>query len=444
MVFRSEALRRIAVALVLGVAVCAAAPSVDTLARRGILGVTTVDAAGGVRINAVIPSLPGDVAGMRPDDFIISVDDAPIGTVAQFLSKLRRPAGRPVSVGIMRGGQRITVRAVLTEAAKESDPAVDTRYGAVDVEHSMRRTLVTVPHGATGKHPAVLIVGGIGCFSIDVASNAQDPYLRLTHDLSRRGFVTMRLEKSGVGDSQGPPCRSVDFNAESASYGVAFDALRSDPSVDSAHVYVVGHSIGSLIGPHLALQKPVAGLVVAEGVGVDWIEYELLNSRRQEMLGGATPAEVDAALLLKELCMHRLLVEKQPREAVLREKPQCKDYIAYPTGDDYFRQLVTLNVAEPWTKLSIPVLAIYGTADFVTDEADHHRIVDIVNGAHPGDARLAVIPGMDHNLVNAGSPKASLERSSNGGPAPYDERFSAAVTEWLCERERCAPAPGSA
>ena len=316
---------------------------------------------------------------------------------------------------IVRAGNPLTVRAVLAETARESDPAVDTRYDAVDVDRSLRRTLVTVPHGASGKHPAVLLIGGIGCFSVDVASNAQDAYMRLTHDLSRRGFVTMRLEKSGVGDSQGVSCRSVDFTSEAASYGVAFDALRDDPAVDPAHVYVVGHSIGSLIGPRLALQKPVAGLVVAEGVGVDWIEYELLNSRRQEMLGGATPAEVDNAQLLKELCMHRLLVEKQPRETVLREKPECKDYIAYPTGDDYFRQLVTLNVAEPWTKLSIPVLAIYGTADFVTDEADHHRIVDIVNGAHPGNAKLDVIPGMDHYLVNAGSPKASLERSSKGG-----------------------------
>jgi pimeloyl-ACP methyl ester carboxylesterase len=433
--------RRVAAAVAFGALLCAAAPPGDSLPRRGVLGVSAVDRSGGVTIAAVIPALPGEAAGLRRDDVIASVDGAHVATVAEFLAKLRRPGGQPVSLGIVRGGSPMTVRVVLGETARETDPAVDTLYGAVDVDHSWRRTLVTVPHGATGKHPAVLVVGGIGCFSVDVASNAQDAYMRLTHDLSRRGFVTMRLEKSGVGDSQGPPCRSVDFLAESASYGVAFDALRNDSAVDPAHVYVVGHSIGSLIGPRLALQKPVAGLVVAEGVGVDWIEYELLNSRRQEALGGATPAEVDSALLLKELCMHRLLVEKQPRETLLRDQPACKDYIAYPTGDDYFRELVTLNVAEPWTKLSIPVLAVYGTADFVTDEADHRRIVDIVNGVHPGAATLDVIPGMDHNLVNAGSPKASLERSAKGGPAPYDERFSTAVATWLCERERCAPAP---
>jgi pimeloyl-ACP methyl ester carboxylesterase len=434
------AFRRIAAAVVLGAVLCAAAPAGDALPRRGLLGVSTVDGTGGVTINAVIPSLPGEAAGLRRDDVITTVDGTRVATAAEFLTKLRRPGGQAVSLGIVRGGSPMTVRVVLTEAAKEHDPAVDTRYDALDVDHSLRRALVTMPHGATGKHPAVLIVGGIGCFSVDLASNAQDAYMRLTHDLSRRGFVTLRLEKSGVGDSQGPPCRSVDFVTEAASYGVAFDALRNDPAVDPAHVYVFGHSIGSLIGPRLALQKPVAGLVVAEGVGVGWVEYELLNSRRQEALAGATPAEVDSALLLKELCMHRLLVEKQPRAQVLRERPECNDYIAYPTGDDYFRQLVTLNVAEPWTKLSIPVLAIYGDADFVTAEADHRRIVDIVNGLHPGTAKLDVIPGMDHYLVNAGSPKASLDRATKGGPAPYDERFTTAIATWLCARERCLPA----
>src|ERR1700676_196378 len=103
----SFAFRRIADVVALGLALCAAAPGGDALPRRGLLGVSTVDAMGGVRITAVIPSLPGDVAGLRPNDFIISVDDGLVGTVAQFLTKLRRPGGQPVSLGIMRDGHRV-------------------------------------------------------------------------------------------------------------------------------------------------------------------------------------------------------------------------------------------------------------------------------------------------------------------------------------------------
>lgn len=68
----------------------------------------------------------------------------------------------------------------------------------------------------------------------------------------------------------------------------------------------------------------------------------------------------------------------------------------------YFRQLAALNLAERWTRADVPVPAIYGASDFITEEADHQRIVDIVNGVHPGNATLAVIPGMDHYFTPEG------------------------------------------
>ena len=437
---------RIAIVAALATLVCAAAASAsDTLPRRGLLGVSTTDAnGGGVTINAVLPSLPGEAAGLKPGDVIASVDGTPVANNAEFLVKLRRPGGQPVVLGITRAGSAMPVRVVLAEAAKEHDPAVDTRYDALEIDHSLRRILVTSPHGATGKHPAVLVVGGIGCYSVDVASNTEDAYMRLTHDLSKRGFVTMRLEKSGVGDSQGPPCPTVDYTTEAASYGVALDALRREPLADPAHVYIFGHSIGSIIGPRLAAEKHVAGIAVAEGVARPWIEYELENSRRQAQLGGRSPADVDKSLLLKEDCMHRLLVERQPKSTLLRDKPECADYTQYPAPDAYFQQLAPLNMAQPWMDLSIPVLAVYGTGDFVTDERDHQRIVDIVNAVHPGNARLVVIPGMDHNLTPAGSQGASFDRTvkRNGARATYDPRFTASVAGWLCEHERCMPSAG--
>jgi hypothetical protein len=83
-------------------------------------------------------------------------------------------------------------------------------------------------------------------------------------------------------------------------------------------------------------------------------------------------------------------------------------------------------MAQPWMDLSIPVLAVYGTGDFVTDERDHQRIV---NATHPGNARLTVIPGMDRNLTPAGSQRVSFDRTvkGSGARATYDPRFTAVV-----------------
>lgn len=423
--------------------VAAGAPATavgPVLPRHGVLGVATGDAkGGGAAVLTVLPGSAGGAAGLQRGDVIASVDGTPVANNREFLAKLRRPAGEPVALGIVRAGSPSTVRAVLSPAADESDPLVDTRYDALTFEGTLRRTLVTVPHGSTGKHPALLFVGGIGCYSVDVATNPQDPYLRLSHDLSRRGFVTLRLEKSGLGDSQGPPCATVDYVTEAASYTAAYDALARDPAVDPKRIYVFGHSIGTVIAPRLALARATAGIIAAEGVGRGWIEYELINTRRQLALTGANPAEVDDAMLGKVRCIDRLLLQKEDEKTIERDEPDCAEHNVYPAPAAYFRQLAALDIAEPWMKLNLPVLAIYGSADFITDEADHRRIVDVVNGIHPGAAQLAVIDGMDHYLTPAGSQQASFQRvTKTHAPAPYDERFSAAVTQWLCAREHCA------
>jgi hypothetical protein len=100
--------------------------------------------------------------------------------------------------------------------------------------------------------------------------------------------------------------------------------------------------------------------------------------------------------------------------------------------------VAALNITEAWAKLAVPVLIIYGTADFVTTEADHRRLYAIVSTAHPGNATLRLIDGMDHYLAPAPTQQASFDRVTKGGLGTYDKRFSATIVEWLCARERCS------
>src|ERR1700739_3895952 len=248
----------------------------------------------------------------------------------------------------------------------------------------------------------------------------------------------MRVEKSGIGDSQGKPCFNTDFNAEAASYKIALDTLRGDPGVDPQRIFLFGHSIGSVIIPRMAQESPVAGIVFAEGVGRNWFEYELWNLRRQAELAGDSPTDVDATLRSKEVCMHRLLVEHQSESDIEHDLPECKTRNKYPVADAYLQEVAALNIAEPWTHIAVPVLAIYGTGDFVTTEPDHRRIADIVNANHPGAATLHTIAGMDHHLAAAGSPQAAYDlRVKNHKQAPYEERLSAEVSGWICRQTHC-------
>jgi len=430
-------------ASLLAAALSASAPlapawATDWLPRHPVLGAATIDGADGAKITSIRPGSPAQAAGLAVDDIIMRMDAVEVRSAAQLVEAVRTHLAGPAKIAVMRDGHPLEVTVTLASAPDETDPVVKTVYGTVRVDGSLRRTLVTHPLAHAARRPAVLIVGGIGCYSIDVATDPEDAYLRLAHDLGRRGVVAMRLEKSGVGDSHGPPCATTDFDAEIRSYAAAFDALRQDPDVDPMRVYIFGHSIGSLIAPRLALSKPVAGVIVAEGVGRNWFEYELWSLRRQLVLEGDSPDHIDADLAEKERCMHGLLIERREEAELERTEPDCRVHDAYPVAAAYLQEVAALNVAEPWAKLNAPVLAVYGDGDFVTALADHQRIVDIVNGAHVGHATLAVVPGMDHHLDRAGTPQQAYDlRVNHHQSGPYETMLSQVVGDWLCPRDRC-------
>lgn len=411
-----------------------------SLPRHSVLGASVADANEGVAITGVLPNDAADRAGLHAGDVVTAIGVHAVRLPSEFISRVKeQPAGTPVVFEVRRSNSEVRLPVVLASATDEQDAVVKTLYRAIDVDGSFRRTLVTVHKDAHAGRPGMLIVGGIGCFSVDNAGDPEDAYMRLARDASRRGIVVMRIEKSGVGDSQGPPCITVDLLTEMHSYEVALAAMLRDPAVDPGRVYIFGHSIGTIIAPRIALKQPVAGVIAADGVGRSWFEYELSNLRRQLVLDGRPPDEVDAAIRTKELCMHRLLVQGDSESEIERTQPECKEYNDYPASARYMQQAAAMNVAEPWTRLSVPVLAVYGTADFVTAEDDHRRIVDIVNRSHPGTASLRLIPGMDHHFDVAGTQQEAYDlRVKRHGTAPYDTELSATVLEWLCRLERCS------
>jgi pimeloyl-ACP methyl ester carboxylesterase len=411
------------------------------LSRRPVLGAAAVDKPEGVTVSMVADGGAAERAGLRVGDRIVSIGGHPISTTADFAPTVRlQPVGKAILFSVVRSSTPMVVKVVMPEAPREHGDGFVTSYGAVDVEGALHRTLFTLPNfEQSGRKPAtvmpaaVLILGGIGCYSIDVSTDPSDSYRLLAQDLAHSGIASLRVEKSGVGDSRGGTCFNTDFRTESAQYEVALRALLTDPRIDRSRVFLLGHSIGGLMTPQLAARYPVAGVIVAEAVGRDWFEYELLNLRRQLVLGGELPSEVDAKLASKERCMHRLLIAKEDEARIESAERDCRTRNAYPVGPAYMQQVAEVNIAGLWWGLpSIPVLAIYGTADFVADESDLQRIVDIVNSRHPGSAELAVLSGMEHRLEFAGSmAQAYQARVVRPAPLGYDHEFSSTVVTWI-------------
>jgi pimeloyl-ACP methyl ester carboxylesterase len=317
----------------------------------------------------------------------------------------------------------LTKQGALGAVPLEQQADYEIEYSNIDAGGAKQRVIVTRPRG-TGTHPAVLLIGGIGCYSLDGLlrpAELRQPYAKIIDGLTRAGYVTMRVEKSGMGDSEGPPCSDPrsDFDAEARGFAAGLARLESLDFVDGRNIFLFTHSIGPLVAARIASEHPVRGIVVAETIGTSWIEYELANVRRQLLLSGLPYDEVDRRVRHHEVCAHRLYVEKQTPQQIVAADPACAHDLEAPAPYTYMQQLGSLDLAPLWKNIDAPVLIFYGTADFITDDGQHQYLRDMINAFHPGRATYVKVDGMDHGLELAGTQKASFEGQT---PAPFAQR----------------------
>ncbi|MEO7038453.1 MAG: alpha/beta fold hydrolase, partial [Candidatus Elarobacter sp.] len=379
---------------------------------------------------------PGARAGARVGDILFAVGDRPVHGAGDLRAILRAiPPGRALvlRLGAPNRAPRI-VRARPQAVPLETASGLTITYDAIRSAGTLRRVLFARPARA-GRYPGVLIVGGIGCYSLDNPGAPGVPYRDFAQGVSRAGFVTLRVEKSSMGDSRGPPCENVDLHDEERSYVAALTALRRSPFVDTRRIYLFGHSIGGVLVPMLAARHRIDGAIIADSTGRTWFEYELINQRRQLVLAGTRPERLDAAMRRKEFCMHRLLIDGDAPATVLRERPDCANDIAYPASYRYLRQVAAFQPAPAWQRIDAPLLVIHGGSDYITDRADDQAIAATVNALHPGHADFEQISGLDHFMDRRTSQAASFRAGTNNAPPAFDADIVDAVVAWLRRRD---------
>jgi uncharacterized protein len=416
----------------------------ESLPRRAFFG-AQLDAApaetepAGVLIRTVFEGHSAAKAGLRDGDLVVSMDGEALKTVAGMLARLRqRQTGERFALEYVRDGQRRRTEVLLQEMPRESYPDIDVIYDSLEVEGTRRRTIVTRPRAAAeGRFPTVLLVGGIGCYSVDTPVGEPMVYVRILNELTRRGYATMRIEKTGMGDSEGPPCSEQDFAYELAGYVAAARAVHGYPFIDSGQVFLFGHSMGGVHAPLIAAavggDAPLAGLMVKGTVGTHWFAYEMENSRRQAALWELAGEELEERLRIQGLCRGALMAEHRSPAEIVAERPACEDSMQFPTHHTYRQQLADLNLPGNWRQVRVPVLVLYGTSDFLTSAAEHHYIAGLVNREHPGLATLRLLENMDHYFNEAATYEESLRGRQESGATQFDGRIHDVLSEWMEE-----------
>lgn len=268
------------------------------------------------------------------------------------------------------------------------------------------RTFVTKPKSMSGKVPAIFFVGWLSCDSVEYADGETDGFGGIFWGLiEKSGFATMRVDKPGVGESEGN-CSRTDFQAELDSYRAAFDSISKYSFIDQSAVYVVGLSNGGGFAPLAAGRHSVRGYVAASSWGRTWYEHMLENERvRLDGNKKLSAAEInDAMRAFGDFYSLYLIRGMTPGEIIAQHSEWKGLWYDAPDGQygrpaAFYQQLQSLNLGKVWQEVDVPVLVLHGTADTIMSPSDSVAISDIVNRAHPGRGIYREIPGADHLLA---------------------------------------------
>ncbi|MFM7806700.1 MAG: alpha/beta fold hydrolase, partial [Planctomycetota bacterium] len=302
-----------------------------------------------------------------------------------------------------------------------------------------------------GKLPAMLYVQGIPCQTVDRPSSPEAADTRIIHAVAAAGFITMRVDKPGIGDSEGPPCEEIDLQTELEGFKAALKQLAAMPEVDPQRIFIFGHSMGGVLAPYLSASVPVRGSIVYGTLVRTWFEYQLENVRRQAALQpGASEAEITDAVLAEAKSSAMVLVDKKTLGDVWNRWPELRQPSQGVMLDEnhmstrsmpFFHQLQDLNLARAWQESTGAVLAMYGEYDWVTSQKDHEKIAEIVNGRTPGAGTVIVMPRADHGFTTHDSLQASVTAMGEG---EWDAEIPKRMIEWMASVESGKPVASGA
>lgn len=243
---------------------------------------------------------------------------------------------------------------------------------------------------AVGKHPAIILINGSGQQNRDSEIFGHKPFAVLADFFSRNGFVVLRADDRGIGETKGDiqDATTADF-ANDVKTHVAY--LKKQDDVDKSKIILIGHSEGGMIAPIVAVDmKEIYALILLAAPGIPIVDL-LMEQQGAVLLSQKIPKnDVDPFLYYFKQMTLASSTAGDPPSAKNQMKQILDDYLestssataALITGvtdenskqayinemhaafsSRWFDFFIRYIPDENLSKLSCPVLAINGSND---------------------------------------------------------------------------------
>jgi pimeloyl-ACP methyl ester carboxylesterase len=330
-------------------------------------------------------------------------------------------------------------RSAVAAETRESHPNINTSYGTLTLRDGVKlQTIVTKPANATGRLPAILFVQWLSCDTVAISDNPRDGWSAMLKQVVRRSnALVWRTEKRGIGASEGN-CATMDYDTELADHRQALDQLRLRHDVDPKRIVIFGGSIGGTYAPLLAANQSVAGVMIWGAGATTWAERMMKFERNALELKGTPADQLAREMTLRLQFFERYLLRGQTPAQITAADANIGAVwprIVGTTADGHYgrpfafhQQAQKADWATAWSKVSAPVLAMYGEYDWFESRDATSLIARIADAKTPGHGAFVEIPRMNHHFAQYPNATAAFtEKDGQVNPEPV----VSVMLDWL-------------
>jgi pimeloyl-ACP methyl ester carboxylesterase len=411
--------------------------------RRSFLGIqmenVTIDVmrvmelkdSNGVLINHVVPGSTAEAAGFKTGDILLNINGQTINSPQEGVEYVgKQKSNTPFTYELIRSGKTVKGKSSFKPYPTESYKDLDVIYTQAKTPSGLQRVIITKQKNKTTQ-PVVVFIGGIGCYSLDMPMDSSRSEIQLLNKLSREGYTTVRIEKSGMGDGAGygKPCNEIGFNEEAEGYIAAIKQLQEQQNIVNDKLYIIGHSMGGVMAPLIAARTKVDGIVAYGTIGSNFMEY-LAKTRRT--IGEAYQWESDETdAYIKDFCecAAYYFINKMTTAEASRKNAECREYL--PVFDlrsrKYNDELYSLNIPAAWKPYDGKALLLWGESDYIASKEDHEIITSTINHYHKGNAEFMSVQQTNHGMNVSPSPQEEVKNPGTN----YNTQIGDIISNWL-------------
>lgn len=334
---------------------------------------------------------------------------------------------------------------------------------AAQNKYQEERVLFDVPDdtiriGATLSYPekgrektAVVLVSGTGKQDRDADMRGQKLFARLADYFSTAGFLVLRMDDRGVGETNGvyEEATTEDF-AKDALAAVAYLRKRSDLHIGK--IGLLGHSEGgAAIAIAASRSGEVAFLISLAGLasnGLDALiqqnedlvaqskaeERDKVRSDEINNLMFATAYHYADSANLEEKLNERYNAWKKRDDAYFKTLGIEFDHFRFPIYSyvnhaitPWYRFFVRYNAQLVLSQVKVPVLALNGDKDAMVSPGNLNNWKDYIEVGGNKEVTTKLLPGVNHLFQ-------VLDAENN--PGPISEAIMADIVTWLYTVEK--------